>query len=171
MGKSTVDLQQDGTIPQILAKGSLRLKVMVSSGESNPLKLKKIGSKILGIGWHPPADQLNIKFAVSLLNKNEKSTLVVTDDNFATFNKDLLTPRNLLRIVNGVYDPLGLVSPITIRLRIAFRNVFRSSSSRNWDVPLSGVDQTIWLNLIHMLINSDEIKFARCVKPSHAVGP
>ena len=102
MGKSTVDLQQDGTIPQILAKGSLRLKVMVSSGESNPLRLKMIGSKILGVGWNLPADQLSIKFAVSLLNKNEKSTLVVTDDNFATFNKDLLTPRNLLRIVNGV---------------------------------------------------------------------
>ena len=101
MGKSTVDLQQDGTIPQILVKGSLRLKVIVSSGESNPLKLKKIGSKILGIGWNPPADQLG-KFAVSLINKNEKTTLVVTDDNFATFNKDLLTPRNLLRIVNGV---------------------------------------------------------------------
>ena len=56
MGKSTVDLQQDGTIPQILAKGSLRLKVMVSSGESNPLKLKKIDSKILGLGWNPPVD-------------------------------------------------------------------------------------------------------------------
>ena len=89
MGKPTVDMQHDGTIPQILSKGSLRLKVMVFSGESDPCKIKKLGSKILGVGWHPQTDQLSINFSVSLLNKNEKSSIVVTKDNFAAFNTDL----------------------------------------------------------------------------------
>ena len=163
-------MQHDGTIPQILSKGSLRLKVMVSTGESDPCKIKKLGNKILGVGWHPQTDQLSINFSVSLLNKNEKSSIV--EDTFSTLNTDLLTPRNLLRIVNSIYDPLGLVSPITIRLRVAFRNIFRSCSSLSWDTPLSqGKDQEVWLNLICMLIESDKIQFSRCVRPVDAVGP
>ena len=48
-GKSTIDLQQGSTIPQILVKGSLQ----VSSGESNPLHLKRIDSKYLVLTGTP----------------------------------------------------------------------------------------------------------------------
>ena len=85
-----------------------------------------LGSKILGVGWNPSSDQLIMKFSVTLLNKEDKSNTVVNCYNFATFDRNLITPRNLLRIVNSLYDPLGLVAPITIRLRIAFRDVFKS---------------------------------------------
>ena len=171
MGKETEGFQQDGTIPQILSKGSFRLKVMVSSGESNQLKINKLGGKILGIGWNPTSDELSINFSVSLFNKKEKSLTIVTKDNFPNFDRNLLTPRNLLRIVNGLYDPLGLVAPITIRLRIAFRDVFRSTSNLNWDTPLSdGREQDCWLNLIRMLIDAQVVTFKRSVKPSNVVG-
>ena len=82
MGKETSDLQQDGSIPQILSKGSLKLKVMVSSGESNLEKLEKIGSKILGVGWNPTSDNLNFNFSVSLVNKTKKTITTVNKDNF-----------------------------------------------------------------------------------------
>ena len=72
MGKETPDLQQDGSIPQILSKGSLKLKVMVSSGESNLEKLEKIGSKILGVGWNPINDNLNFNFERIISKQNRK---------------------------------------------------------------------------------------------------
>ena len=72
MGKETSDLQQDGSIPQILSKGSLKLKVMVSSGESNLEKLEKIGSKILGVGWNPINDNLNFNFERIISKQNRK---------------------------------------------------------------------------------------------------
>ena len=109
---------------------------MVSSGESNPDKIKKLGSKVLGVGWNPTSDKLNFNFGVSLVSKEAKTIISVTKENFLTFDRTLLTSRNLLRIVNSQYDPLGLAAPVTVRLRIAFRNVFRSIPNLEWDTPL-----------------------------------
>ena len=55
MGKEGLqtEFQQDGSIPQILSKGSRRLKVMVFSEESNAEKIKTLGSKVLGVCWNP----------------------------------------------------------------------------------------------------------------------
>ena len=87
IGKPTVDMQHDGTIPQILSKGSLRLKLTVSTEESDWCKVKKLGNKILGVSGIPR----QIK------------------DNFSTFIIDLLPRRNLLRIVNSLYSTTPLV--------------------------------------------------------------
>ena len=95
--------------------------------------------------------------------------LFVNKENFQTFERDFLTPRNLLRIVNSLYDPLGLVPPITIRLPIAFRNVFRSVVNLNWDTPLPNDHQNGWLDLIMMLVNAEGIKFNRSLKPANTV--
>ena len=97
--------------------------------------------------------------------------VLLTPGNFDSFNKDLLTPRNLLRLINSVYDPLGLIAPITIRLRLGFRNLFASTESISWDAPLMpGPDQDCWLSLIQMLIHSDRITFRRCTQPADAIG-
>ena len=117
-------------------KALLDCKVMVSSGESNPDKIKKLGSKVLGVGWNPTSDKLNFNFGVSLVSKEAKTIISVTKENFLTFDRTLLTSRNLLRIVKSQYDPLGLAAPVTVRLRIAFRNVFRSIPNLEWDTPL-----------------------------------
>ena len=170
MGNEDENLQCDGTFPSILSKGSLHLKVLVSSGESNERKISKLGGKVLGISWNPTIDVLSIRFNVSLVTK-DKSYITVTPENFSTFDRDLLTARNLLRIINSIYDPLCIVIPITIKLRIAFRNVFRSHESIQWDTPLpTGPDLFRWIDLIHLLINSDDITFNRCVKPSNTKG-
>ena len=170
MGNEDEDLRCDGTIPLILSKGSLHLKVLVPSGESNPHKIAKLGGKNLGINWNPTVDELSIDFTVTLTTK-DKSALTVTVENFSTFDKNLLTPSNLLGIINRIYDPLGLIAPVTIRLRIAFRHVFKSYSSIEWDTPLPpGQDRCRWLNLINILIHSQPITFRRCIKPANTVG-
>ena len=33
---------------------------------------------------------------------------------------------HIVSIINGIYDPIGLASPMTIRLRVAFRNLFEA---------------------------------------------
>ena len=171
VGDEHEDFQCNGTIPSILAQSSLRLKVLVSSGESNPLKIAKLGGRILSIDWNPTIDELSIALSVSLVTK-DKSTLIITPANFSTFDRHLLTPRNVLRIINSIYDPLGLIAPLTIRLRIGFRNLFAAQASLSWDDPLpAGPDQDCWLSLIKLLIDSDTITFKRCIKPVNAVGP
>ena len=123
-GKEITDCQFDGTIPTILAKGSLRLKVMVSSGETDPNKISKLGGKVLGLPWDPSTDTITIHLPVCLTTPSG-SKIVLNHYNLQSFDKSLITPRNLLSVVNSIYDPLGLVAPLTIKLRIAFRDLFR----------------------------------------------
>ena len=44
MGKESEDIQQDRTIPQILSKRPLKLKVMVPSRELNQTKIELLGN-------------------------------------------------------------------------------------------------------------------------------
>ena len=169
-GKEDENLRCDGTIPTILSKGSLFLKVMVSSGDSDQQKIAKLGGKILGTEWNPTSDQLFYNFTVTLVSK-DKSLLPITTNNFSTFDHSLLTPSNLLHIINKLYDLTGLIALMTIKLRIGFRRLFKSHPTLEWNTLLPpGPDKDHWLGLIHLLVQSDSVSFNRCIKPSNTVG-
>ena len=170
MGNEDQNFQCDGTIPSILAESSLSLKVIVPSRETYPQKIAKLGGKILGIYWDALSDELSFRFLVTLITK-DKTPLAITPDNYSTFDRDLLTPSNLIHIINKIYDPMGLGALITISLRIAFRHVFKAHPEIGWDVPLPpGPDRNKWLKLIHLLVHSKPITFQRCIKPANTVG-
>ena len=95
---------------------------MMSSLKYNQEKLGKLGSKVLGVGWNPSTDNLNLNFSISLVSKKEKTITTVSKENFLAIGRDLLTPKNLPRI--------------TKRLHIVFINIFRSVVYLNWDIPL-----------------------------------
>ena len=87
------------------------LKVIVLSGESNERKIIKLGSAVLGIPYNPTDDtiaiQFNLKFDVlhSNIGSNPFDSLSSTFlNNYIT----TLSMRNLLSIMNGIFDPLGL---------------------------------------------------------------
>ena len=71
VGDEQSDFQCTGTVPTIFAQSSLRLKVLVASGESDPLKIAKLGGKILGIDWNPTTDELSFCLSISLLIKDK----------------------------------------------------------------------------------------------------
>ena len=116
-------------------KGSFRLKAIVTSGETNQEKINKIGGKVLGLGWNTSEDTINVDLSVTLKTANNEKILL-SPESVLSIETNLFTRRNLLSVVNGVYDPLGLVAPITIRLRAAFPDLFRSDSAIERDTPL-----------------------------------
>ena len=169
-GNELSDHQFDGTIPNILSKGSFQLKVMVSSGETDSNKISKLGGKVLGIPWDPTLDKIAIQFPVYLTTPSGLK-IMLNNQNVQSFDTKLLTPLNLLSIVNSVYDPLGLVAPITVRLRVAFRNLFKLNPPLQWDRPLeTNPDILIWLDLIGLLVSSSSISFPRYTKPPEVIG-
>ena len=169
VGEEDVDLQCNGTFPTILAKGGLRLKAIVTSGETDSEKLDKLGRKVLGLGFDASVDSISINLQNSLNIKNKKQTISFQEVN--SIELEQLTPRNLLSVVNGIYDPLGLISPITIQLRVAFRAIFKESSPIQWDVPLVSEAACLnWIKLIDLIANGDEISFTRSLKPPNTVG-
>ena len=67
MGKETDDqFQQDGTIPNMLSKRSLKMKVMVNSGETILSKIGRLGDKVLDFGLNGTTDKLIFKFQIQI---------------------------------------------------------------------------------------------------------
>ena len=90
------------------------------------------------------------------LKTANKEKIFLSPESVLSMDTNLLTLRNLLSTVNAVYDPLGLVAPITIRLRAAFT----SSSVIEWDTPLHCSSQKLWLSLM-VLVCAGKTTFHR----------
>ena len=75
-----------------------------------------------------------------------------------------LTKRKLLSIVSGIYDLLGLISPMTLYGRILFQHANRSKLS--WDQDLPEPLITKWGDWVECLCNISQLQIPRCVKPS-----
>ena len=61
----------DGTIPEILSKGGLRLKAMQMSGEDDGPKLDQLGGAVLGIKWSSQLDMLYIDLTVNISRRRK----------------------------------------------------------------------------------------------------
>ena len=81
-----------------------------------------------------------------------------------------LTKRAALSVVNGLFDPLGLVSPIIVRGKILLRQITAIEPRINWDDKVPDEHMADWLLFLKSLNSPREISFLRCVKPVDAVG-
>lgn len=74
--------------------------------------------RVLGLSWHLPTDCLTVKFDLSILKKLKNST-------------EVPSKREVLKAMMSIFDPLGIVQPVTIRLKIIFQDLWRRKV--NWD--------------------------------------
>ena len=101
--------------------------------------------KVLGYRYFPETDEL--------------STAVVGDD-----PSDVITKRTVLSKLSRVFDPLGLVLPVTVKGKVLLRKLWESKIG--WD---NGLDCTLieeWKNISDDLQKLPEIKFHRHVVDS-----
>ena len=61
-----------GTMRQILDKGNLKMKVIVSTGEQDESVKHLIGNKVLGYQWNASDDLMAVNFEIFLANKKRK---------------------------------------------------------------------------------------------------
>ena len=133
---------------QILSNGSLKLKVVVTSGEDNPDKINKLGNSVLGHGWEPKRDIITIgssseDFAVCINPSTQ------------------LTPRTILGVVNKPHDLIGLSSPLTICLRAAYRDLFKLNPPLEWDDPVPSKTQNEWIALTESIKKHRECRISK----------
>ena len=60
-----------------------------------------------------------------------------------------MTKRSILSISARTYDPLGLLSPISIQMKMSCQSIFRDKAS--WDTILEKRLQNLWLKLLNDL--------------------
>ncbi|NRA93174.1 MAG: hypothetical protein HRU26_10915 [Psychroserpens sp.] len=145
-------------IEGIAAKGGFKFKGFVFSyavdeekGERFPL------SKVLGVTWDSSDDKISV---VVDLNHNRgkkgmKAPPVAIED--IPFTK-----RVCLRLVNGIFDPLGLVSPVTVKLKLLMREQFvLQDKYKKWDTPLESKDKGEWIKVLRDVVEVNRISISR----------
>ena len=95
-------------------------------------------SAILGVSWNTQSDQFAVKFPTPDVES---------------------TKRGILRYLASIYDPLGLVSPITLVGKIIYRLV--CDRKQGWDQELPKDIYKVWKQwLIHL---PQKIEFPRSI--------
>ena len=81
---------------------------------------------------------------------------------------DPVTKRTILSLVAKIWDPLGVLSPVSLAFRIDLQDLWRRGVS--WDEPLDDDDKQRWNT--HVIQMQELLKFQvpRCVKPNDSVG-
>ena len=71
------------------------------------------------------------------------------------------TKRNVLRVIAGFYDPMGLISPIIVQMKILQQDICKANY--HWDAELASELKTRWMKLISELGQVNVIQIPRCV--------
>ena len=78
----------------------------------------------------------------------------------------ILTKRMCLGQVNGIYDPLGLLAPITVKAKILLRKMW--GLKLGWDDVISDEMRQEWLSFFAEVTEAATISFKRCIRPNDA---
>ena len=73
------------------------------------------------------------------------------------------TRRGILSVVSQLYDPLGLLSPFTLKGKRVSQKACQEKGE--WDAEVSSALQQEWNDWVNELDNLENIKIERCIKP------
>ena len=118
--ESAAKLAQPASAPRIVEEDETYVKAIMDHGTLNQ------SDKILGVTWNSLQDAFLFEFTE--LCEHFKATVV--------------TKRLILRLTAKLFDPLGLVSPFVIQLKIFFQDLCVCKTE--WDSPLSGELLSKW---------------------------
>ena len=103
--------------------------------------------KVVGLEWNCEEDA----FYFELFGHGEKATELVA------------TKRNLLKVLAGLYDPLGLISPILVGMKVLFQEL--CVNKVGWDEELTDEWKGRWMRWIEDLKLVRVITVPRCLYP------
>ena len=107
--------------------------------------------KVLGTCWNTETDELYFNF----------------DDLLQYANTLPVTKRSLLKITAKVYDPLGLLSPFTITMKVLFQDVCAVRLDIDWDDTLTREAKERWVLFLNHLKWLNQIRVPRCYFNGH----
>ncbi|XP_060575097.1 uncharacterized protein LOC132732639 [Ruditapes philippinarum] len=112
--------------------------VSLSSGDVLPC------DRALGVNWNVNDDKITFKIKIS---------------------ETPLTRRGFLFIVSAIFDPLGLVSPVTLRAKAIVQSLCRKKIG--WDETIPQKEIEDWQQWIANLPSLEKISINRCFRPNY----
>ena len=134
----------------ILEKGQFQIKCWHSNSKELDQSDGEHFTDLLGHKWNKENDKFTFK----------KREVI---GQFETFTK-----QNCLALVAQLWDPIGLVSPVTIKFRIPLQELW--SSGFGWDDVLPESVQKKWRENLQIMNYLLTLEFDRKLKPSNATG-
>ena len=123
---------------------------------------------VVGLNWDSEKDLLGIDVKPLYFGRTKRGKLpeLVTGEVLPALKKNF-TRRNLLSKVAGVFDPLGLVTPITSRFKLQLHSLIELNLGWDEKVPESFLEG--WMQSINDMQELKNIRFKRAVIPLDAV--
>ena len=136
-------------IEDILKQGGFYMKEWITSqvdkivfkGDqeeiSTPKEIEK--EKILGLEWERERDEFHFKAKLNFSIRKRK-VRIQPDLKRSEVPENIpciLTKRQILAQVNGIFDPLGLISPFTAKAKILLPKLWGQDNKLGWDEEIS----------------------------------
>ena len=138
MGETIIDGEVvcTGTVPQIMICGGFHIKYMIRDGETRPEVLEHYSGSVLGVPWDTAKDVIQMELEVNLSPKEQKQRTgePVTVENLHLIHSVVLTRRIMLSQVHAIFDPAGLLAPVTIRYKLVLQKI--AAAKYDWDQAL-----------------------------------
>ncbi|XP_066941175.1 uncharacterized protein [Macrobrachium rosenbergii] len=148
--KSELAIAAMDQVDRILRKGSFRIKEWHSNDPSVDRCPEDKQTRVLGHVWDKATDSVAIQ-----LDK---------------FSEELskLTKRKVASLVSKLWDPTGMLSPVTIRYKICLQDLW--ASGVGWDDELSEEQIKMWKGYVHEMNQLIGFRLARMIKPEDSLG-
>ena len=156
-------------LEHVLSLGSMGVKEFTFSGVKPLEKVSADGENvgIIGYLWNPLDDTIKLDIKKLYLGKPKRGKLpdpVVGDVGAAL--KPKFTRRTLVGKAAGVYDPLGLVTPISAKFKLDLHDLcFRKL---DWDDSVPEHLLPLWVENLETMQKLKKITFRRTIIPSDA---
>ena len=72
-----------------------------------------------------------------------------------------VTKRNILKVIAGMYDRLGVLSPVLVGMKVSFQEL--CVSKVDWDERITSEREKSWIGWLRDLKETKEIRVPRCV--------
>ena len=129
---------------------------------------------MLELIWETEADRLRVDVKLNLGAKKAGLRLmenVVLNEEPEKALLNIITKRELWRVAQGQYDPLGLLCAFTIRFKILMRSIVEETSQKvtGWDDPVPAGTNEEFRKVVSHLGELRAITFPRAAKPKEEV--
>lgn len=147
-----------------LALGDLEIKAFTFSGESPSEEISADGIHIgaLGYLWDSKKDTVSLDIKPLFFGKPKKGAKPeLIQGDFKDKLRKVFTKRTILGKVAGVYDPLGLVTPISAKLKLDLHRI--TDLKVDWDQALPDFLLDTWVDNLQMIQKLNSYSFKRAV--------
>ena len=181
IGKSTTSKEES---KKLIVKASEVLKTKLDmdvkgwavGGEKPPPDISKDGVSVGfgGLVWYPEIDVYTLNIPPLCLAKKQRGRLPEESFGFDPKKINLeeyvqpdLTRRQITRAIAKAWDLCGKLTPVTLRIRHDLRKLIHETPE--WDVAVSPLSRSLWIQNFAMLEDVRGLMYMRCSRPDDAL--